>query len=159
MFPPGILKTGILAAVLFTPLASGDEPLPRDLLCVGDPQRPVRVEVAATAEQRARGLMERDHLAADAGMLFRFDPPATAEQGFYMYRTRIPLDIAFLDADGRVLDIQTMTPCDSRVAVLCRVYRPGQGYHQALEVNAGYFQRHGIRPGDRVRPARGDTCR
>ena len=159
MFPLGKIKTGILAVVLFTPFAVGNAPLPETLLCVGDPQRPVRVEVASTPEQRARGLMERDRLAADAGMLFRFDPPAPAEQGFYMYRTRIPLDIAFLDADGRILDIQTMTPCDSRVAVLCRVYRPGQGYHQALEVNAGYFQRHGIRPGDRVHPARGDTCR
>ncbi|TMW12899.1 DUF192 domain-containing protein [Alloalcanivorax gelatiniphagus] len=159
MLPLGKIKTGILAVFLFTPEVTPAHPLPTVFLCLGDLRAPVRAEVAATPEQRGRGLMEREQLAADAGMLFRFDPPATAEQGFYMYRTLIPLDIAFLDGDGRIVDIQTMSPCESRHAFLCPVYRPGQGYHQALEVNAGFFQRHGVRPGDLIRPARGDTCR
>ncbi|MBU57758.1 MAG: hypothetical protein CL543_02675 [Alcanivorax sp.] len=131
---------------------------PQEALCVGDMAQPLRVEIAATPEARQKGLMGRESLAPYSGMLFRFDPPASASQGFYMYRTLIPLDIAFLDADGRILALRTMTPCESRDPRRCRVYRPGTDYPAALEVNAGFFERHRVAVGDRIRPAQEGRC-
>lgn len=108
------------------------------------------VELAETFVQRARGLMDRDTLAADAGMLFLYDESQPAASGFWMYRTRIPLDIAFIDTDSRIAAIHTMQPCTSPSPAGCPAYVAGVVYHAALEVNAGYFAEHGIAVGDRV---------
>ncbi len=110
----------------------------------------LRVEIAASEEQRAYGLMERPSLSPDAGMLFTYTGEQSADLGFWMYRTQIPLDIAFLDREGRILVILTMEPCTSPDPRWCPTYPPGVPYHAALEVNQGYFARHGISPGDRV---------
>lgn len=110
----------------------------------------LRVEFADREDQRMYGLMERDHLDPDAGMLFRYDEPQEGSSGFWMYRTRIPLDIAFLDEDGRIVAIRSMEPCTSPNPRLCRIYSPGVGYSSALEVNRGYFAQHGVAVGDRV---------
>ncbi len=85
----------------------------------------VTVELAVTEAERERGLMARDALADDAGMLFLF--PAPSRVGFWMKGTLIPLDIAYLDADGRVLDIKHGKPLDETRA------RPGP----ALPLHAG----------------------
>lgn len=108
-------------------------------------------EVASTAAQRAHGLMERDHLPEDAGMLFLYDEPQDAQSAFYMFRTRIPLDIAFLDDDGAILAILPMEPCPSPNPRSCRRYGPGQPFRAALEVNQGWFGEHGVAEGDTVR--------
>lgn len=110
----------------------------------------LRVEIAATGASRLRGLMDRPHLPADAGMLFVYPGPRPGDAGFWMYRTRIPLDVAFLDADGRILAIQGMEPCASPLALRCPAYAPGVPYHAALEANRGFFARNGIAVGDRV---------
>ena len=108
------------------------------------------VELAETPDQKAMGLMERRALPADAGMLFLY-PAAQAESaGFWMFRTRLPLDIAFIDSLGVIRSIQTMTPCPSNLAQGCPTYPAGARYTAALEVNAGYFARKQIRVGDRV---------
>ena len=133
-------------------------PAATETLCVAHIKQPLRVDVAATPQARQRGLMQRESLASDRGMLFRFDPPARAEQGFYMYRTLIPLDIAFLDESGRILALRTMTPCESRDPRRCRVYRPGTDYAAALEVNAGFFRHHQIAVGDHIRPSERGRC-
>ncbi|MCU5782538.1 hypothetical protein MA04_01838 [Alcanivorax balearicus MACL04] len=126
------------------------------MLCVdGVPQR-ILVELADTGEERARGLMERDNLGEFKGMLFRFERPQPAVNGFWMFNTRIPLDIAFLDPSGEILAIHTMEPCTHSEPSSCPVYRPGASYSSALEVNAGFFARHGVTPGSRVRPANYD---
>lgn len=112
------------------------------------------VEVARSPAQRTQGLMERRSLPDDAGMIFLFEEEQGAEEGFWMFRTRIPLDIAYLDEDGRIVAIRQMEPCASPYAEPCqleaRPYAPGAPYRAALEVNRGYFERRGIRPGDRV---------
>jgi uncharacterized membrane protein (UPF0127 family) len=110
----------------------------------------LRVEIADTPAQRARGLMERASLASDAGMLFLYDRPQPGNAGFWMYKTRIPLDIAFLDAAGRIQAIRTMAPCLSETGFDCPSHRPRVPYVAALEVNGGYLSARGIRPGDRV---------
>ncbi len=110
----------------------------------------LNVEVADTPGTHTRGLMGRDHLSPDAGMLFLYGRPQEPDRGFWMYRTRFALDIAFLDADGRILVILAMEPCPSRLPWRCPGYRPGTAYSAALEVNRGFFARHGVGVGDQV---------
>jgi uncharacterized membrane protein (UPF0127 family) len=103
----------------------------------------VEVEIAETTEDRRRGLMHRETLPERAGMLFVYDEPHRG--GFWMKNTLIPLSIAFLDADGRVLTILEMEPCR---ADPCPRYDPGVTYRSALEVNRGAFSRWGVDVGD-----------
>jgi uncharacterized membrane protein (UPF0127 family) len=100
------------------------------------------VEIAGTPEERSRGLMFRDELAEDAGMLFVFEEDS--EAGFWMLDTTIPLSIAFITADGTILDLQDMQP------LMEERTRPPGPYRYALEVNQGWFWRNGYAVGDRV---------
>lgn len=111
----------------------------------------IRAEVAASQDQRAYGLMERSSLPPEQGMLFTYSEPQSEESGFWMYRTLIPLDIAFLDDDGRIIAIMEMEPCEAPNPRLCPIYSPGQQFVAALEVNRGAFDRWGVGLGDRVR--------
>lgn len=111
---------------------------------------PLRVELAVTPEQQTMGLMERTRLADDAGMLFVYDAPQPARSGFWMYRTRIPLDIAFADADGVIRAIRRMEPCPTTIPEGCPLYEATVPYQYALEVNAGFFARHGLGVGSRL---------
>jgi len=105
----------------------------------------VHVEIADDQRQRARGLMYRPHLPTDAGMLFVYDDDR--RDGFWMLNTWIPLDIAFIDAGGQIVDIRRMQPCPRAP---CPTYAPDAPYRTALEVNQGYFAARGIEPGHRV---------
>ena len=106
----------------------------------------IRVEVAQSAEQRSKGLMFRDSLPADAGMVFLFFEPT--QGGFWMKNTRIPLSIAFFGEGGEILDILDMKPCR---ADPCPTYTPDATYFGALEVNQGAFEEWGISEGNVVR--------
>lgn len=108
------------------------------------------VELAETAEQQTMGLMERRALPPDAGMLFVYSSVQPASSAFWMFRTRIPLDIAFIDSVGVIRSLQTMARCQSVLAEGCPSYAAGARYVAALEVNAGYFARNQIHIGDRV---------
>lgn len=122
------------------------------------PQR-LEVEVARSAGERSRGLMERDRLDENAGMLFLYPRPQPARNGFWMYRTRIPLDIAFIDEAGRIAEIHRMTPCPAEAPGDCPVTRPDVPYRAALEVNAGAFAAMGVAAGDCVSwPGGGGLC-
>ncbi len=105
----------------------------------------LRVEIARTQAERSRGLMHRRALPARSGMVFVY--PQESSGGFWMMNTLIPLDIAFLDARGKILRILTMTPCR---AERCRIYNPGVRYRSALEVNAGSFRRWHVKAGNVV---------
>ena len=108
------------------------------------------VELAETPDQHAMGLMERQVLPADAGMLFVYSAVQPESAGFWMFRTRLPLDIAFIDSLGVIRSIRTMAPCPSNLATGCPTYPAGARYIAALEANAGYFTRRQLRVGDRV---------
>jgi uncharacterized protein len=108
------------------------------------------VELAETAEQQALGLMERRTLAPDAGMLFLYSTAQAESSAFWMFRTRIPLDIAFVDSAGRIRTIRSMEPCTSEVAQACPSYPAGAPYRAALEVNRGWFATRRIGVGARV---------
>ena len=105
----------------------------------------VSVEVADTPDERQLGLMERESLPADAGMIFLFDDDSSG--GFWMKDTLIPLSIAFADADGVIVSILDMEPCETDT---CEIYDPGVPYRSALEVNQGAFSRWGVEEGDRL---------
>lgn len=122
------------------------------------PQR-LQVEVARSIRERSRGLMERDRLDEGAGMLFLYRHPQPSRNGFWMYRTRIPLDIAFIDEAGRIAEIHSMTPCTAAAPGDCPVTRPDVPYRAALEVNAGAFEAMGVKAGDCVSwPGGGGLC-
>jgi uncharacterized membrane protein (UPF0127 family) len=106
-----------------------------------------RLEVAATPEQRQIGLSKREQLPAGTGMVFLF--PFPTDGRFWMKDTLVPLSIAFLDADGKVLDIIDMEPC---TAGPCQEYGPEVPYTAAVEVNKGAFGTAGIEPGDQLVP-------
>lgn len=101
----------------------------------------VTAEVARTDEERGQGLMYRESLGPDAGMLFVF--PEQSVRSFWMQDTYIPLDIAFMDREFLIVDIQQMEP----MSTTSHVSRAPATY--ALEVNQGWFQAHGVRVGDR----------
>jgi len=101
-----------------------------------------RVELAADDKERSLGLMYREQLPEDSGMLFVFERPGP--HSFWMKNTRIPLAIAFIDSAGTIVNIEEMrahdeTPVYPRAYVL-----------YALEMNAGWFAKKGIAPGMRV---------
>lgn len=104
---------------------------------------PFTVEVAATDEQRMRGLMFRRQLAPDAGMLFDFNESAPVSM--WMKNTFIPLDMLFIAADGRIVDIAERTVPQS-----LQPLGPAIPVRYVLEVNGGVSARLGLRPGDRV---------
>lgn len=101
---------------------------------------PLQTELAKTPKAMERGLMFRDQLAADSGMLFLFPEPKQAS--FWMRNTRIPLSIAYLDSKGRILEIRDMFPYDETPVTS---YSSNVAY--ALEVNQGWFLKHNITPG------------
>lgn len=118
---------------------------------------PVKLEVASSSEQRQKGLMGRTSLATDAGMLFEYSEPRQASHGFWMYKTLIPLDIAYLNRNGVIGSIRHMVPCASASGSGCPTYPAGVPFIQAVEMNAGFFQDHGIRRGDRLNLGK-DNC-
>lgn len=111
---------------------------------------PLVVELAIKPEQHTLGLMERKHLADTAGMLFLYDSTQPDSSAYWMYRTLIPLDIAYIDSAGTIRSIRHMEPCRTMLAQGCPTYAAGAPFRAALEVNAGYFARHSVRLGDHV---------
>jgi hypothetical protein len=105
------------------------------------------VEIADDDAERARGMMFRDELAPDAGMLFIWRRPAP--RSFWMRNTRIPLDIVYIGPDRRIVGWALNTPpCRTR---RCPSYPSGAPAQYVLEVNAGEMQRLGVELGDPVR--------
>lgn len=110
----------------------------------------VMAELAETQDQRTMGLMERRQLPDSAGMLFIYSSDQPATSGFWMFRTRIPLDIAFVDSTGVIRAVRNMVPCTAELAQGCPTYEPGASYRAALEVNPGYLARHKLGVGSRI---------
>jgi uncharacterized membrane protein (UPF0127 family) len=101
----------------------------------------IKAEVAASEAQREQGLMFRDKMAPNAGMVFVFDAPAT--QCMWMKNTLLPLSVAFIDAAGKIVNIEDMQAqtldnhCSSKAVAV----------RYALEMNLGWFKQKHIKPG------------
>ncbi|MFL5732723.1 MAG: DUF192 domain-containing protein [Chloroflexia bacterium] len=100
------------------------------------------VEVADTEPGRELGLMFRSSMPPDEGMLFDFQGLTTS--GFWMANTILPLSIAFIDKDGKIIGIRDMNALDTST-----VDAPGP-YYYALETNQGFFTAHNIVEGNQV---------
>ncbi len=98
----------------------------------------LEIEIVQDAESRQLGLMYREELAENLGMLFVFE--STQILSFWMRNTFIPLDIAFIDAAGVIVDIQRMEPLDES-----KHYISAAPALYALEANAGWFEKNGIK--------------
>jgi hypothetical protein len=113
----------------------------------------VSLEWAETTEQRRVGLMGREKLEERSGMLFNYSSLQSAESSFWMRNTLIALDIAYIDAQGSIVAINRMEPCESVAAFTCPAYPAGAEFVQAVEMNAGFFSRHQLTLGDRLQTA------
>jgi uncharacterized membrane protein (UPF0127 family) len=109
-------------------------------MTVGDV--PLTVEIADTPETRQKGLMFRKSMPENHGMLFVFE--REEKRSFWMKNTPLPLSIAYISADGTIREILDMEPFTERS------YPSGWSVKYALEVNQGFFERHGIKTGDKV---------
>jgi uncharacterized membrane protein (UPF0127 family) len=103
----------------------------------------LKVELAITPEEHVLGLMYRDKLEDNEGMLFVF--PKEEILSFWMKNTSIPLSIAFIKANGRIVQIESMDPysLDTHVSK--------EKVKYALEVKEGWFRMHNVKEGDIVR--------
>lgn len=171
--PRGALLLAMSVTLLFASLACGSDSRPEDSPTAGSTTAPpsdepqatstptvtsagptvtftsaagqtatLAVEIADTPEERSIGLMNRESLAEDAGMLFIW--PEDTGSGFWMRDTLIPLSVAFIGAEGVIVDIQDMQPLDETL------HQSPAPYRYAVEANRGWFGGHGIGPGDTV---------
>lgn len=139
-----IIRTTILFYLLAAMSATWAEPVPSmktSTLSIGIHQ--IQAEIADTPRSRERGLMQRTHLCADCGMLFVFEE--AAKHGFWMKNTQLPLSIAFINAQGIIINIAEMQ------ANTTTTHQAQGDVLYALEMNRGWFAKHSIKSGDAVR--------
>jgi uncharacterized membrane protein (UPF0127 family) len=105
-------------------------------------EQSIRAELANTPQTRRNGLMFRRQLASSSAMIFVFPNPQRVSM--WMKNTLIPLSVAFIDADGRILNIEDMEPHSEQT------HSSTNFATYALEMNQGWFAAHGIRDGDQV---------
>ena len=102
----------------------------------------VELELARTPEEHQVGLMFRESLPWERGMLFVYDRQAT--EGYWMHNTLIPLSIAWISKEGTIVDIQDMQPLTDDV------HFPAAPYWYALETNQGWFFENGVGVGQQI---------
>jgi uncharacterized membrane protein (UPF0127 family) len=102
----------------------------------------IRAEIANSEQDRLHGLMFRERLAENGGMIFLYPHPEVT--AMWMKNTRLPLSVAFIGTDGRILNIADMEPYSEQAHASAGVAA------YALEMNRGWFAKLGIRPGDVV---------
>lgn len=134
------IATLLIGAAFALPPTHAAE-LPKLSLTIG--AHKVVAEVAASADDRARGLMQRFSLQPDHGMLFVFE--RAEPLAFWMKNTFIPLSIAFIGADGKIINVEDMQPQTEDTH-----WSKGPALY-ALEMKKGWFAERGIGPGATVR--------
>lgn len=143
-----ILVAGLLACGT-SDAGGGQPPLPAVTLQVGNTA--VSAEVADSPEERELGLMFRERLAPDSGMLFVY--PSERPRSFWMKNTPLPLTIAYLSASGEVVSLKDMKPQTTRPVL------SGKGAMYALEMEQGWFSAHGVQVGDTISGLPGPALR
>ena len=145
-FLAGVAGLILLAGCAGAGTAQGPngEPLEPLTVVTATGEHPFMVEIADDEMERQRGLMHREPLADDRGMLFQF--PDVAERGFWMHNTPSSLDIIYIDPYGRIVSIaERVTPNSDAII-------PSNGPAMGvLEIRAGRADEIGAKAGDRVR--------
>lgn len=137
---PAALLVLAAPAALAAPIAGPQPPLPTVRLTAG--MHLITAEVAADHRSRMVGLMFRERLAPNHGMLFVFD--VKTRQCMWMRNTLIPLSVAFIDDDGTIVNIEDMAP---KTEVDHCSQRP---VRYALEMERGWFAQRGLKAGSRL---------
>jgi uncharacterized membrane protein (UPF0127 family) len=147
-----IMKNASFIRTLFLPMLalwmlSCKQPAPAPVSSLPTVQMKIgskeyQLEVAADDYSRQRGLMERDSMPNEHGMIFAFSQDTS--EGFWMHNTRIPLDILFIDQSGKVVSVRHMKPFDESIT------SAGGSYRYAIELNDGAASASGVKPGDTV---------
>jgi hypothetical protein len=139
------LKTSVILLLLLTFLSGCKSQVGagEDLVTLTIGGKEIYVEVVETYEKRQQGLMFRDKLEEDHGMLFVF--PDEAHLSFWMKDTKIPLSIAFIKADGWIAQIESMEPNS------LKTHNSETRVRYALEMNDGWFKENNIRVGDKIK--------
>ncbi len=127
----------LLATLTGTPALAEDVPLQLQVGAAG-----LMAEYARTPSERERGLMERTDMPADHGMLFRFDD--FRRHCLWMKNTPLPLSAAFMNEEGRIVDIIDLEPLSTEIRC------SGEPARYALEMNQGWFGKNGIDVGEQV---------
>jgi uncharacterized membrane protein (UPF0127 family) len=135
------LKQAALLALSLAFWTSGCSAEEEAILKIGDHR--LTVEVADTPGEQVMGLMNRQSLPADRGMVFVFEQPKKAF--FWMKNTSIPLDVAFLDSEGVILEILPLIPFEE-----ARVQSKSDQVAYAIETNRDWFASRGLKPGIKV---------
>ena len=139
---PSWVATALLLACFGSPVRAQDAPTEFRVIPLTAGIHVIRAEVALAPAERSKGLMFRPALGPSQGMVFLFDEPAV--QCMWMRNTLIPLSVAFIDDDGRVINVEDMAP-QTETNHCAR--KPAR---YALEMNKGWFAKHGIGAGVRI---------
>lgn len=142
-----IAGTVLVFAAASCVASSGDD-LPRrppSVVTFEGTEATLYVRIADTPETRRRGLMGVERLPDDEGMAFVFDEPVTST--FWMKDTPLPLSIAFVGGDGRIVSIRDMEPCPGDP---CPRFGADGPFTLAIEANRGWFEEHGVEVGNVV---------
>ena len=139
---PLLLSRTLLAVMLVMSVvaAYAQAPLPEVTLAISGHR--ITAEVASTDAERSQGLMHRRMLPENRGMLFVFPEPAL--HAMWMVNTYVPLSVAFLDANGVIINIEDMAP---HTQTPHGAKRPAK---YALEANRGWFRKRAIQAGAKV---------
>jgi len=130
----------LLLSAPLPPINASAQDFPRISVNIG--VHLIQAELAATPETRARGLMFRENLAQNEGMVFRF--PAPRRVCMWMKNTLIPLSVAFIGDDGRIVNIEDMQPQTTDE------HCSQQAARYALEMRQGWFKQRNIKAGELV---------
>jgi hypothetical protein len=138
----------LVSGLLLLIIQAGIEKQPQTLPVSAKAQisgQAIKLEVAQTPQQQSLGLMYRDELSGDRGMLYTIDPPRPVK--FWMQNMRFPVDIVYLQ-DGEIEAIQMEAqPCD---ATACPTYSSKTTVDQMIQLRGGTTAQLGLKVGDRV---------
>jgi uncharacterized protein len=134
----------ILSTFIGSAVSAKEDKLPTTTIII-NPDLKIEAELAYTDETRMKGLMYRESLPEDAGMLFIF--PYMDQHSFWMKNTLIPLDIIWLNDRKEIVYFATAQPCTEDP---CASYAPIQKAKYVLEVNEGFAKKHSLKMGIRL---------
>jgi uncharacterized protein len=146
------MRVLLLSALALSYTGCRSAPPPGDAFSTRELQLPggakIVAEIKATEQDRAQGMMFRDSLAADRGMLFVHERPG--QYGYWMFNCRIPLDIIWLDSAKTIVEMSPGTPPCKSEASQCPSYGGVKTSQFVVELQSGSIARHGLKTGDKI---------
>ena len=137
-----LIRAGLAAALVASHPVVAQQPTHFPVISLNAGIHVIRAEVAASDADRQQGLMFREKMGPNEGMVFLFEGPASV--CMWMKNTLIPLSVAFLDENGKIVNIEDMQPqtTDSHCAK--------KPIRYALEMNQGWFRQKNLKPGSSI---------